>query len=165
MERRPDGSVPPSRTTADEGSRRAAPAVTGRSVADDAPVVLVIVRDLLFGSRIARTAAALGVRVVPVRARADLPRLVATQRPCALLVDLAAGWDWASDLPAARAAAVTPLYILAFGPHARPDLVRVARAAGCDRVVTNAKLTATLPQLLAAAVGRSQPSGEETDRE
>jgi hypothetical protein len=129
-----------------------------------APVVLAVVRDLFFGSRIARAALALGVQVVMVRERADLPRLIAAHRPRALLVDLAVGWDWASDLPAARAAATAPLSILAFGPHRQAELLRAAHAAGCDRVVTNAKLTAALPQLLAQAIA-SEPStaGEDDD--
>ncbi|MBI4506591.1 MAG: hypothetical protein HY691_13730 [Chloroflexi bacterium] len=125
------------------------------------PVVLAVVRDLFFGNRIAHAAEALGARVVFVRQRADLPRLVAEHRPRALLLDLAApGWTWADDLPAARAAAGGPLYILAFGPHAQADLLRAARAAGCERVVANSKLAAALPTLLAAALrgGSSTPA-------
>lgn len=127
-------------------------------------IILAAVRDLFFSARIARVAEALGARVIFVRQRADLPRLVTEHRPRVLLIDLAApGWQWAEDLPAARAAARTPLYVLAFGPHAQSELLKAARAAGCDRVLANATLATALPRLLTAALRGSTPAAKPPD--
>ncbi len=91
--------------------------------------VHVVVRDLLFRSKILETARQVGAEVVADAAQADL-----------VVFDLNSG-----DLEAIRKS--TPARIIAFAGHLQADKLARAKELGCD-VMTNGQLASSLPTLL-----------------
>lgn len=100
--------------------------------------VVVLNRDLMFGSRIAAALKALGLRGRFVR---DLPGLTAALgesgiEPLLVVVDMNATVDW--DALAALIDARGPVVpFLGFGPHVDIAGRRAAKAAGMTRIVSN----------------------------
>jgi CheY-like chemotaxis protein len=116
-----------------------------------APLVLGLVPDLLFATRIEQGLRHLGYRV---DLAADATALVARTReaePELVLVDLAArGVDVPAAIRALRADPATrAVPIVAFGPHLDEAARAAARDAGADAVVANSKLALDLPGVLA----------------
>jgi CheY-like chemotaxis protein len=114
-------------------------------------VILALIPDLWFLSRVQAAAAERGARVVSVR-RAERLAAAATATPPALvIVDMGTGTrgqDWAAAIGAVKALpGAAP--VVAFGPHVDAAAQAAARAAGADRVLSNSRLTETLPDLLA----------------
>jgi len=112
--------------------------------------VVLIGRDLIFGSRIADAAARAGQEFLRVDDPAGLPPPSSVELA---LVDWAERRpDWADRLSAWRASAAGPdqVRIVLFGPHT--DLVAHAdaRAAGLGPMWARSKLVADLPSQLAA---------------
>jgi DNA-binding NtrC family response regulator len=118
--------------------------------------IVVLVRDLLFSSRIGETARRLGYPCRAARSVADLEAALA--EPTGLLmVDLTAQ---ALDLDAAlRAieAAGRPAPVLAWTTHALWKTTRPLHER-CDRVVTREELTEKLPELLRSYLDDPTPS-------
>ncbi|HEX2167045.1 MAG TPA: hypothetical protein VHG09_07360 [Longimicrobiales bacterium] len=111
-------------------------------------VVVAVVGDLIFGSRIRAAAQHAGARATFVRTPADL----LAQAPSAdlILLDLDTRWLDAPtmirsirDDPAAASAQV-----VAFGPHVDADALTAARDAGADRVLARSAFVKLLPDLL-----------------
>lgn len=109
--------------------------------------VLVLVRDLMFSSRISATARAAGVDVAIFR---DPTQLAATPGR-RLIVDLnlpgaieaAAAW---MRSPAGRGSA--PGGVVGFVSHVDAETIARARAAGIDRVLPRSRFVETLAELL-----------------
>jgi hypothetical protein len=111
--------------------------------------VVLIGRDLLFGSRVADAAARAGQEFLRVDDPAELPPVSSVQL---VLIDWAERQpEWGKLLESWRANAVLhePPRILLFGPHT--DLVAHAdaRASGLGPMVARSKLVADLPELFA----------------
>ena len=110
--------------------------------------VLVIVRDLLFLSRITATAKRLGVRVRILRDPSALTPDVPGRRVIADL-DLPGAADaaaaWAAVESDARPAA-------GFVQHVHAEAIRHARSLGIDPIVPRSRFDAVLPSLLDDAV-------------
>lgn len=110
-------------------------------------LVLVLVRDLMFSSRIAATARAAGVDISIVR---DPIQLTATPGR-RLIVDLnlpgaieaAAAWTRSS-----AGSGHAPGDVVGFVSHVDSDTIARARAAGIDRVLPRSRFVETLPELL-----------------
>jgi hypothetical protein len=111
----------------------------------------VLVRDLLFSSRIGETARRLGVRSRTARSVDDLKAALG-DRVALVMLDLTAqGLDLEGALAAIDAAG-RPAPVLAWTTHALWKTTRPLHDR-CDRVVTREQLTAELPDLLRAYVG------------
>jgi hypothetical protein len=109
--------------------------------ADPVPV-LVLVRDLMFSSRISATARAGGQPVRMLRDPSDLREAVGRR----LIVDL--------NQPGALEAAVdwkraSSNDVVGFVSHVDADTIARARAAGIDRVLPRSRFVELLPELLA----------------
>ncbi len=122
-------------------------------------MVLYLAADLLWGTKIKATAAAVGVNARPVRtldmllARlADAPAddpvrgvLLDLEKPDEALAMLAHLRPPAAP-PGPRAA--HPFPVLCWAPHVETGLMARARAAGADRVLTRGAMDAQLEALL-----------------
>ena len=122
------------------------------------PLVVALVPDLMFSSRIEGTLRQLGYRVAVVKDAAALQAAARGNGPALVLVDLAArGVDVPAAIAALKADAATrALPVVAFGPHLDEVARDAAAAAGADAVVANSKLALDLPRLVEryAAVDR-----------
>jgi CheY-like chemotaxis protein len=112
-------------------------------------MVLYVVRDLLFVSKIREAADALGVAVAPVRDVETLGSLGRTAR--LVLLDLALP----QALRALEVLAATPetsaVATVGFVGHERRDVMETAKALGCVQVLAKGEFAGKLPQLLRAA--------------
>ena len=121
--------------------------------------VLVLVRDLLFSSRIAETARRLGQPCRVARSVEDFQARLG-ESPALIMMDLTAqGMDLEAALAAVDAAGRSaPL--LAWTTHALWKTTRPLHAR-CDRVVTREELTEKLPELLTGYLERgTRPRSE-----
>jgi hypothetical protein len=111
---------------------------------DAEPRVVAVVRDLFFVARIRETARLAGVPLVFARTPEDIATALATP-PRFVLLDLTAGFDYASVFATIEAAGGPP--ILAYTTHV---LARQTQPwhGRCARVVTKETLTQELPALL-----------------
>jgi CheY-like chemotaxis protein len=112
-------------------------------------MILAVVDDLLFLSKIQQTAQHVGVAVKSAQP-ADLPKLAIEDFPKALLLDLNHRSGKAlevlrtlkSDLKTKNIA------IIAFVSHVQNDLIAAARDAGCDVILARSAFVSQLPSLL-----------------
>ncbi len=114
--------------------------------------------DLFFGSRIDSAARRLGHQVRFATDAADFLRKLEDELPALVLIDSRARqFPWKDLIEAVRKDQRTAsVPIIVFGQHSDIESIRSARAAGCDRFVTNSQLVQELPELLKAYVqGRS----------
>jgi len=109
-----------------------------------------MVQDLFFGARIRETARQLGLACETVRDPAALVDRAAAAAPRIVIVDMSArAGDPAAAVRALRADARTrSLFVVGYLFDAHEDLIREARAAGCDKVLSRGGLTQKLPDLL-----------------
>ena len=109
-------------------------------------IILALVRDLIFASRITATARAQGVDVRLLRD----PAALGAEAGARLLVDLnqsgaldaAAAWKRVD--PAGRE-------VIGFVSHVDTETIAAARAAGIDQVLARSAFATKLPDLLSAA--------------
>jgi hypothetical protein len=107
--------------------------------AEEPPVVLLFVTDLMFGVQLQNMARAVGFRHLTVRPGASLPA------GDVLVVDLAARGDWEGAI---REAASRGTPAIAFGPHMDAEARKRAKQAGAARVLANSNLARDLPGIL-----------------
>lgn len=105
-------------------------------------VVIALVRDLMFSSKITATARAVGVRVTLV---GDPARLADTAGD-RLLIDL--NLPGAIDAAAAWAGADPFRQTVGFVSHVDTDTIQQARTAGIQQVMARSQFTARLPEIL-----------------
>jgi CheY-like chemotaxis protein len=122
-------------------------------VAATAPAGLLLSDDLIFISRVVGIARGLGLTLRAARSADELVALARPTPPRCVIVDLDnPGLDLAA-LTAALAGLTPRPRVVAYGPHVNADLLRAARAAGCDPVLPRSKfvecLEAELPGWLA----------------
>ena len=103
--------------------------------------VLVLVRDLIFSSRITATAKAVNVPVTVVRDPAQLAgkegRRLIVDLNQAGAIDAAAAWKEAAGGD-----------VVGFVSHVDADTIAAARAAGIEHVVARSRFVEDLPELL-----------------
>jgi DNA-binding NarL/FixJ family response regulator len=112
-------------------------------------MILAMVDDLLFLSKIQETAKHLGVEVKAAQA-AGLPELAAEAAPAALIIDLnhRSGKSLAV-LRALKAEAKTAnIPAVGFVSHVQNELIAAARDTGCDLVLARSAFASQLPSLL-----------------
>ena len=112
------------------------------------PGVLVVVNDLMFGSRVRAAAQQQGIAIAFARSSATLHEQAA--HASLLLLDLNARWlRPAEEIRALKANAATQhVRIIAFGSHLSVESLTAAREAGADRVMANSAFVQALPELL-----------------
>jgi CheY-like chemotaxis protein len=127
----------------------------GPMTSPDSPLVLALVDDLMFLSRIQEAARAAEVSVQAVRSAAT----VSERAPgaAAVVVDLDAGrLPVAEILSALRADPRTAaLPVIGFFSHVHAERAREAKAAGCSRVLPRSAFVQELPRLLETLRARS----------
>lgn len=123
-------------------------------------MILALVEDLIFLSKIQETAKAMGVVVEPVGV-ADVSARVRENTVRALLLDLNHRSNKAVEvirlLISDPATSVVPL--VGFLSHVQADLAAAARAAGCDMVLARSAFVKQLPEILAKLESR-QPDAK-----
>jgi len=108
------------------------------------PKVIVLVRDLMFSSRIAATARAADVPITHVRDPAHLASAPPASR---LLVDLNlpgaidAAAQWKQSSPSRE--------VIGFVSHVDADTIAHARRSGLDQVLPRSRFVERLPEFLA----------------
>lgn len=112
------------------------------------PIGYVLTDDLMWSSRIAGTARALGVQVKAARTLEQLEAAARAQAPVCVILDLgAAGVAPAEVVQRLRAIAPNARFT-AYGSHVDVASLRAAREAGCDPVLPRSKMAEDLPALL-----------------
>jgi CheY-like chemotaxis protein len=114
------------------------------------PLVIAVIPDLLFATRVGETARAAGIElaVVPL---AELADRVTARRPDRVVLDLTTPVA-AAAIAALRATPdLADLPIVGFYPHVDDALRRAALAAGATQVLPRSVFTAKLVQVLTGA--------------
>ena len=107
-------------------------------------VIITLVPDLLFSTRIEDTAKRLGYSVAALGAREDFDAAIAREQPALVIVALDVD-NWQDAVAAAKRAGAR---VLSFGSHNDVKTMQAARAAGCDEVAARSRMAAELPNLL-----------------
>jgi len=108
------------------------------------PQGLLLSDDLIFTSRIVGTARGLGLTLAAARSAEGLVKLARRSPPRCAIVDLDnPGLDVSALLHALREIA-PEVRVVAYGPHVNAELLRDARAAGCDPVLPRSKFVEQL---------------------
>ncbi|QYJ15809.1 hypothetical protein Rxycam_01637 [Rubrobacter xylanophilus DSM 9941] len=110
--------------------------------------ILAAVEDLLFRSRIQKTAEALGLRAEFPRRRENLLEALRSSPPDLLILDLDSPRFRPLELLREAGDALSGVEVVGFVPHVRGDLATAARRAGCDRVMARGAFVEELPSLL-----------------
>ncbi len=106
--------------------------------------IVALVPDLMFGTRIEDVAKHLGYPVEFVKSEEDVAAVIARVSPSLVVVAL----DAPRSMEAIEAGKRAGASVLAFGSHKNVELMRAAKAAGCDQVVARSQMAADLPNLL-----------------
>jgi CheY-like chemotaxis protein len=124
-------------------------------------LVLALVDDLMFLSRIREAARTAGVEVRSVR-RPDALVDAVREGGRLVLVDAdSSRLPWADALASLRGEGLSPgIPVVAFFSHVHSDRADAAREAGCDRVVPRGAFVQELPRLLQAAAVARPPQEE-----
>jgi CheY-like chemotaxis protein len=123
-------------------------------------MILAVVDDLFFLSKIQQTAKQLGVTLKTARP-ADLPRLAGEGVPNALILDLnhrsGKGLKVLRDLKSDLK--TKDIAVIGFVSHVQNDLIAAARDAGCDLILARSAFVSQLPSLLQRFSGPQNDSG------
>ncbi len=109
-------------------------------------MILVAVRDLLFGSKIDAAAKRLGVEVSWAPRGVSLSQVAAERHPPAILADLGEPGALAELRSVLSAAPGT--HVVGFLGHLQTELMDEARSAGVAEVLTRGQLAAGLDDVL-----------------
>ncbi|MCA9284232.1 MAG: hypothetical protein KDA22_03390 [Phycisphaerales bacterium] len=111
--------------------------------------MLLYCSDLIFQTKIASTAGALGGAVRVVRSVDRLREALTSAGAAMVIVDLDAE-DAVEAVEAAASASPQPR-VVAFVSHVHAELAQAARAAGANEVLARSAFVARLPSLVAPA--------------
>lgn len=116
-------------------------------------MILAIVDDLMFTSKIRTAAAQLGVAVTFARSRETALTEMRAAIPSLVIVDLnSARSDPLGTVAAMKAdPALSSVPTVGFVSHVQTDLIAAAREAGMDEVLARSAFTARLPEILQRA--------------
>lgn len=118
-------------------------------------MLVALVADLFFGARIRETAKQLGIPCELVREPDKLVERAAGAQARLVIVDMSlrAG-DPAAAVRALKADERTKgIRVVGYLFDAQEELIKTARAAGCDKVLSRGGLTQKLPELLRPLAG------------
>jgi len=129
-------------------------------------MILAVVDDLLFLSKIQETAKHLGVDVKAAQP-AGLPEAAQATAPSAFLIDLNHGSGKALEvLRALKSDSKTKdIAVVGFVSHVQNELIAAARDAGCDLLLARSAFVSQLPSLLRRFSNAGMPGpGESQDQ-
>ncbi len=119
--------------------------------------------DLLFTSRVAGTARALGLEMHAVCTIGALEDLARQRGPACVIVDLHhAGLELAALVAALRRGPACT--IVGYGAHVAADVLHAARASGCDVVLPRSRFVETLEAELSRWYGAGGAKPPNDDR-
>jgi DNA-binding NarL/FixJ family response regulator len=110
--------------------------------------VYALCADLFFSARIRETAKQLGTACEVFRDPAAVVARVVEAPPGLVIVDMNLKTGDAAAAVRALKAAAAGVQVVGFLHDSHDELIRAARAAGCDKVLSRGGLTAKLPDLL-----------------
>ncbi len=110
-----------------------------------ASVVVVVLNDLIFETKIRSTAQALGIETVVTRTVDSLLAALQRRPTSLLLVDLNTS---GVEAVAAGHAHIPRPRIIAYVSHVDQELAAQAKAAGADQVMPRSRFTTELPRIL-----------------
>lgn len=115
-------------------------------------ILLGLVTDLFFVPRIGQAAQANGLSAKWVDTYLtvdDFMRLLDTEQPAIIVLDLNSPLPWAEWLPAAKEKYATRrIPWLVYGSHMDPRRLKAARHAGAEKVVPRSEFSEKLPELI-----------------
>ena len=113
------------------------------------PVIVCLVEDLFFGTRLDDVIRTQGGQPVLVETPDAFVDAVDRHFPVLALVDLGAAGDWAQAITRCKIRPHTSqIPIIAFGSHVNTATLRTARQAGADHAWARSKLMAELPEVV-----------------
>lgn len=109
---------------------------------------LLLIRDLIFETRIRSTAESLGVTLMMARVLSEFSASLLRDPPRLVIVDLDSTGD--EGVEAVRLAASSPFRpgVVAFGSHVAVQRAQAARDAGATHVLPRSRFTLELPTIL-----------------
>lgn len=118
-------------------------------------MVLAVVDDIFFRSKIRTTAKGTGADVTFARSDAEVLEQARSARPSLIILDLnGQKVDPIAVLGALKQDPVTAsVPTLGFVSHVQTNLIDAARAAGCDTVMARSAFAANLADILAGGAG------------
>ena len=115
---------------------------------------LMLTDDLIFFSRVAGAARANGLVVKQARSAAALMEAAKREPPGGVILDLQNdGLDLPALLAGLREACPAMPTVVAYGSHVEADVLRAARAAGCDKVMPRSQFVDKLELEIAEWLG------------
>jgi CheY-like chemotaxis protein len=113
-------------------------------------MILAVLDDLMFTSRIRAAAHGVGADVRFARTAADTVALALQEKPVLVLLDLnARGLDAMAVLAQLKSAPeLAGLRVIGFVSHVQTDVITAARDAGIDEVMARSAFASRLPDLL-----------------
>ncbi len=115
-------------------------------------MIIALVSDLIFASRISATAAHVGAEV-DARQSSQLPDSDAP--PAAVIVDLTITNGDPFEAIRDAKARWPEVVVIGFFPHVQTDLKRQAQAAGADQILPRSVFTEQLPDILRRFAGQT----------
>jgi FixJ family two-component response regulator len=112
-----------------------------------APIGYLLDTDLMFNSRITGTAKALGLQLITCRTPADLLTKAHSTSPACVLLDVH-HHGLAIDELIAGLKATGPVFVVGYGSHVAANVLKEARAAGCDLVLPRSQFVGELEKSL-----------------
>jgi hypothetical protein len=120
-------------------------------------MILYLAADLIWATKIKGTAEAVGIAARPVRSLEMLEARLADSPVAAMVVDLDKGEEALAFIQRLRGSGATQaqrqIKVLAWGPHVATDLLKAAKEAGADLVMTRGAFDHNMPQVLAQLAG------------
>jgi CheY-like chemotaxis protein len=127
------------------------------------PLVIALMDDLLFLTRIREAARSSGVEIRSVRRTSQLLEAVREGASLVLVDADSERLPWAEAVSALRAdAGLAGTPICAFLSHVHAERAERARSAGCSRVLARGAFVQELPRLLGDAAARGEVTEEPT---
>jgi DNA-binding NarL/FixJ family response regulator len=109
--------------------------------------VLVLVDDMIFESKIAASATALGVTLGVIRDPLKVVGRVTESAATTLIVDLSTNGDPVEAIRAAKAMP-NPPRVVAYGSHVEQEMFADARRAGADEVLARSQFVQRMTAIL-----------------
>ena len=118
-------------------------------------MVVVVMEDLIFLSKIQQTAGEVGVQIETLSPD-KLGERMSRGAVSAIIIDLNHRSGGAVNLVHALKSnpSTRHIQVIGFLSHVQADLAAAAREAGCDRIMARSKFTQQLPELLLMLAGK-----------
>ncbi len=126
------------------------------STESTSPVVVALVSDMIFESKICGTGRAAGVTVVTTRTPESLLTTVAESGAVLVLMDLSVAGEQTTETIASLRRICPNARITGFAPHVDAERLQQARDAGADDAMPRSRFDASLGALLSTCVAAQE---------